>query len=157
MNKVRTALFGILVLVILFSNVQTTNASLWDLQIDVKLEKSPLSIGDTPVIIGTVSDHAGKPISDAVIKIRLGQNSILTTSDSAGNFLVEFSDFDELPGSYIVNVHATSDEKIGLKSIDFQVKGKLSVFSQNQKILSTPEAVKYLHSTASDFEKTLWV
>lgn len=152
MNKVIGTLFGILALVILFSNVQATNAALWDLLIDVRLEKSPLSVGDVPVIIGTVTDHAGKPISDAEIKIRLGQNSILTSTDSSGNFLAEFSDFDELPGSYIVNVYATSDDKIGLKSINFQVKGELSVFSQNQKILSTPEAVKYLHSTVSDFE-----
>ena len=152
MNKVIGTLFGILAFVILLSNVQTTNASLWDLQIDVKLEKSPLSVGDVPVIIGKVTDHAGKPISDAEIKIRLGQNSILTATNSTGDFLGEFSDFDELPGSHIVNVYATIDDKIGLKSINFQVKGELSVFSQNQKILSTPEAIKYLHSTASDFE-----
>ncbi len=137
---------------LLFSNIQTTNAVLWDLQIDVKLEKNPLLVGDTPIVTGVVSDHAGKPISGAEIKIRLGQNSILSSTDAAGNFVVEFTDFDEMPGSYIVNVYATTNERIGLKSIDFQVKGELSVFSQTQKIISTPEAVKYLHSTAEDFE-----
>lgn len=152
MNKVRNSLLGILAFVLLFSNIQITNATLWDLQIDVSLEKSPLLVGDTPIVIGIVTDHAGKPISEAEIKIRLGQNSLLTSTDVLGNFLVEFTDFDEMPGSYIVNVYATSNEKIGLKSIDFQVKGELSVFSQTQKILSTTEAVKYLHSTVEDFE-----
>lgn len=152
MNKVRNSLFGILVFVLLFSNLQTTNAVLWDLQIDVKLEKNPLLVGDIPIIIGKVTDHAGKPISEAEIKIRLGQNSILTSTDATGNFSAEFSDFDEMPGSYIVNVYATSNDRIGLKSINFQVKGELSVFSQTQKMISTPEAIKYLHSTVEDFE-----
>lgn len=138
--------------VLLFSNLQTTNAVLWDLQIDVKLEKNPLLVGDIPIIIGTVTDHAGKPISEAEIKIRLGQNSILTSTDATGNFSAEFPDFDEMPGSYIVNVYATSNDRIGLKSINFQVKGELSVFSQTQKMISTPEAIKYLHSAVEDFE-----
>lgn len=153
MNNTRNALFGILAFVMLFSNVQTANSILWDLQVDVNLEKTPLVEGDIPVVFGTVTDHAGKPVTGAEVKIRLGENSIITTTDILGSFVVEFSDFDKIPGSYIVNVFATSEDRIGLKSIDFQVKGKISVFAHTEKILSSPEAIKYLQASEEDFEK----
>ena len=153
MNYTRSALFGILAFVLLFSNLQTADSILWDLQITINLEKNPLSEVDIPVVFGTVTDHAGKPVPGAEVKIRLGIDSIITTADEFGSFTVEFSDFDEIPGSYIVNVYATSDDKIGLKSIDFQVKGEISVFAHTEKMLSTDEAIKYLQASEEDFEK----
>lgn len=152
MKYTRSALFGILAFVILFSNLQAAESTLWDIQISLNLEKSPLTEEDVPVIFGTVSDHAGKPIPDAEVKIRLGGDSIITTSDEFGSFTVVFSDFDEMPGSYIVNAYATSEDKIGLKSIDFQVKGTISVFAHTEKILSTDTAIKYLQASEEDFE-----
>jgi len=152
-NYTRSALFGILVFVLLFSNLQTADSTLWDLQITINLEKNPLSEADIPVVSGTVADHAGKPVPGAEVKIRLGVDSIITTADEFGSFTVEFSYFDEMPGSYIVNVYATSDDKIGLKSIVFQVKGEISIFAHTEKMLSTDEAIKYLQASEEDFEK----
>jgi len=152
-NYTSGALFGILAFVLLFSNLQTVDSTLWDLQISVNLEKNPLSEADIPVVFGTVADHAGKPVLGTEVKIRLGVESIITTVDEFGSFTVEFSDFDEIPGSYIVNVYATSDDRIGLKSIDFQVKGEISVFAHTEKMLSTDVAIKYLQASEEDFEK----
>jgi len=152
-NYTRYALFGILAFVLLFSNLQTVESTLWDLQISVNLEKNPLSETDIPVVFGTVTDHAGDPVPGTEVKIRLGEDSIITTADEFGSFTVEFSDFDEIPGSYIVNVYATSDDKIGLKSIVFQVKGELTVFAYTEKILSTDTAIRYLQASEEDFEK----
>lgn len=140
-----------LAFVLLFSNLQTVDSTLWDLQISVNLQKDYLAEDDIPIISGIISDHAGNPIPGADVKIRLGDESIITTSDEFGSFTAEFSNFDEMPGSYIVNVYATSDEKIGLKSIDFQVKGKISVFAHTEKMLSTNEARKYLQASREDF------
>jgi len=143
---------GILGFGLLFSNLPLSESVLWDLIIDVKLEQSPLYVGDIPVVIGSVTDHASKPISGAEVKVRLYSDSITILTDTTGGFKVEFSEFDGLPGNYIVNVMAaTSDGKIGLASTEFQVKGELLVQSYSEKILSTIEALKYLHSSPDDF------
>lgn len=153
MKNLRFIMIGVIGVSLLFSNFPSAESTLWDLLIDVKLEQNPLQVGDTPVVTGSIIDHAGKPVSDAEAKIRLGQDSIIVTTDASGNFFVEFIEFDGIPGNYVVNVLATtSDDKIGLASTDFQVNGKLSVSSYTEKILSTDEALKYLHASVEDFE-----
>lgn len=147
-----TILIGLVVGLILISNLQIANSTLWDLIIEVNLEQNPLQEGEVPVVFGSVVDHAEKPILDAEIKIRLGGNSITTTTDSLGVFAVEFLEFSEIPGSYAVNVLATSGDKIGLKSTVFQVKGEISISSVTEKLLSTDEAIKYLKASIEDFE-----
>jgi len=144
---------GILGFSLLFSNLPLSESVLWDLIIDVKLEQSPLFVGDIPVVSVSVIDHASKPVSGAEVKVRLYTDSITILTDTTGSFKVEFSEFDGLPGNYIVNVMATtSDGKIGLASTEFQVKGELLVQTYSEKILSTMEALKYLHASPDDFE-----
>jgi len=99
-----TILTGLIVAVILISNLQMSDSNLWDLIIEVNLEQNPLQVGENPVVFGSVVDHAGDPILDAEVKIRLGQNSIQTTTDNLGVFVVEFSEFSEIPGSYVVKI-----------------------------------------------------
>jgi len=147
-----TILLGLVVAVILISNLQIANSTLWDLIIEVNLEQNPLLEGEVPVVFGTVVDHAGKPISDAEIKIRLGGNSITTTTDTLGVFAVEFFEFSEIPGFYVVNVVATSGDKIGIKSTVVEVNGEISVSDVTEKLLSTDEAIKYLEASIEDFE-----
>ena len=144
---------GILGFSLLFSNLPLSESVLWDLIIYVELEQSPLHFGDVPVVVGSVTDHASKPVSGAEVKVRLGADSIIVLTDTTGSFKVEFSEFDGLPGNYIVNVMATSsDSKIGLASTVFQVTGELLVQTRSEKILSTMEALKYLHASPDDFK-----
>ena len=145
---------GILGFSLLFSNLPLSESVLWDLIIDVKLEQSPLYVDEIPVVSVSVIDHASKPVSGAEVKVRLYSDSITILTDTTGSFKVEFSEFDGLPGNYIVNVMATtSDGKIGLASTEFQVKGELLVQTRSEKILSTIEALKYLHASPDDFAK----
>jgi len=144
---------GILGIGLLFSNLPLSESILWDLIIYVELEQSSLYFGDIPVVFVSVTDHASKPVSGAEVKVRLSSDSITILTDTTGSFRVEFSEFDGLPGNYIVNVMATtSDGKIGLASTEFQVKGELLVQTYSEKILSTIEALKYLHASPDDFE-----
>jgi len=144
---------GILGFSLLFSNLPFSESVLWDLIIDVELEQSPLYVGEIPVVSVSVTDHASKPVSGAEVKVRLYSDSITVLTDTTGSFKVEFSEFDGLPGNYIVNVLATTnDGKIGLASTEFQVTGELLVQSYSEKILSTIEALKYLHASPDDFE-----
>jgi len=143
---------GILGIGLLFSNLSLSESVLWDLIIDVKLEQSPLYVGEIPVVSVSVIDHASKPVSGAEVKVRLYSDSITILTDTTGSFKVEFSEFAGLPGNYIVNVMATTnDGKIGLASTEFQVKGELLVQTRSEKILSTMEALKYLHASPDDF------
>ena len=143
---------GILAGLLLFSSIPTSESTLWDLLIDVNLEKDPIDNNESPIVFGKVIDHAGKPVSDVEVKIRLGQESFVTTTNSTGDFIQEFSDSQRLPGIYIVNVVATSsDDKIGIASTEFRIQGESSISSRLAQILSSDEALRYLHANPEDF------
>ena len=120
----RFYVLGLSLIVLLLANVPLAHSTLWDLIISVKPTKE-VFLADEPLYIsGSVVNHAQKPIVNAEVKIRLGSDSIVTTTDSDGKFSHEFGVKDRIPGKYIVNVAATSeDEKIGLASTTFIIKG----------------------------------
>ena len=145
-------LFGILVL-FLIPGISSSESTLWDLLISANVENEPLLKGENPIVTGQVINHAGKPVYNVDVKIRLDVQSVIVTTDETGFFYHEFTGLELLPGTHIINIMGTSqDEKIGLASTQFQVKGELAVSSQTSKILQTPEAIKYLSAKASDFE-----
>lgn len=151
--NVRVILLGLVATILLVSNMQMVDSVLWDLQIELNFEQNSLQKGDIPIVLGSVVDHAGKPVSEAEIKIRLGRNSVITTTDALGIFVAEFPEFAGTSGYHVVNVVATKGDKIGLKSSNFQVLGKILVYSHTEKMLSTEEATKYLQASIEDFEK----
>ncbi|KAF6242849.1 hypothetical protein C6988_06640 [Nitrosopumilus sp. b1] len=144
--------FGIVSLFVI-PGIASSESTLWDLLISASVENEPLFKGENPMVTGQVINHAGKPVSNVDVKIRLDVQSAVATTDEKGFFSHEFTGLDLLPGTHIINIMGTSqDEKIGLTSTQFQVKGELQVSSQTSKLLQTPEATKYLNAKASDFE-----
>lgn len=120
----RFYVLGLSLIVLLLANVPLAHATLWDLIISVKPAKDVFQADEPLYISGSVVNHAQKPVVNAEVKIRLGSDSIVTTTDSEGKFSHEFGVKDRIPGKYIVNVAATSeDEKIGLASTTFIIKG----------------------------------
>jgi len=150
-NKAIT--IGLFSFLVVFSFIPASEAELWDLIIDLNVEKGAIYSGETVVVIGKVVDHAYKPISDAEILIRAGSDTTRVFTDSDGIFRGEFEDFQRIPGTYVVNVIASLDGKTGLSSTQFQVKGEASPISALQEKLSTDEAIKYLSTNESSFEK----
>lgn len=121
-----------IVCISLFSNIPTAEPVLWDLLITVNLEKDPLEVHEKPVVIGTIVDHAGKPVTEAEVKIRFEKESVITSTDAKGDFRYEFEEWQGNPGRYIVNVMATSsNDKIGLASTTFLIRGPISISSQS--------------------------
>jgi hypothetical protein len=120
----RFYVLGLSLIALLLASVPLASATLWDLIISVKPSKE-VFLADEPLYIsGSIVNHAQKPVVDAEVKIRLGSDSIVTTTDSEGKFFHEFAVKERIPGKYIVNVAATSaDEKIGLASTTFIIKG----------------------------------
>jgi len=62
--------------------------------------------GEFPVIVGTVTDEAYKPVSDATILILFGNEAVTTTTDEQGNYKYQ-SAIPATPGTFEIDVTAT--------------------------------------------------
>ncbi len=65
MKQVEPLFLGLVLSLLLFSSFQISESVLWDLLIDVSLEKNPIQVFENPIVNGTIVDHAGKPVSSA--------------------------------------------------------------------------------------------
>lgn len=146
-------MIGLFSFLMLFSIVSTSQAELWELVIDVNVEKEAIYSGDSVLITGKVVDQAYKPIRGAEVFIKAGSYTTKAFTDPWGVFRGEIKNFERIPGTYIVNVIGSWYGMTGLSSTEFQVKGDISPISALQEKLSTDEARKYLGSNESDFEK----
>jgi len=107
------------------------------LVISVKSEKGNIGIDERPVIEGTVTDQASRPVSDVLVNISTAAGTVGTKTDVGGKFRHEFSNSFS-PGQYTVNVKAQKDGYgVGLKSTTFFVKGIPTLQTQNQLQLKT--------------------
>lgn len=137
----------------MFSFISTAEAELWELIIDLNVQKGAIYSGENLVITGKVVDHAYKPIRGAEVFVRAGSDTTKAFTDPWGVFRAEFQNFERIPGTYTVNVVASWYGMTGLSSTQFQVKGEVSKVSILQEQLSTEHARKYLSAEESDFEK----
>jgi len=147
-------LFLVLVLsLFLFSSFQISESVLWDLLIDVSLEKNPIQLDENPIVNGTIVDHAGKPVSSAEVKISLENESVIIFSNETGEFRYEFENVS-VPGYYIVNVVAsTNDTRMGLAQTYFQVKGPISISSQSAYDLDWMNSTYYEKINQNQLQK----
>ena len=137
----------------LFSFIPTSEAELWELLIDLNVEKGIIYPGETVVVTGKIVNHAYDPIRGAEVFIRTGSDTTKAFTDPEGVFRAEFKDFQRIPGFYTVNVIASWNGMTGLTSTQFRVSGDVSLVSALQEKLSTDEARNYLSANESDFEK----
>jgi len=149
-NAIIIGLFSFLVLI---SFIPTSEATLWDLIIDVNVQKGVIYPGESVIVTGKVVDQAYKTHPGIEVFIRSGSESTKAFTGPDGVFRGEFKDFQRIPGIYTVNVVASWYGMTGMKSTEFQVKGEISPISELQQKLATDEAIKYLSSNESDFEK----
>lgn len=153
MSRSKGTVTGLFVFLMLFSFIPTSQAELWEFIVEVNVENEVVYSGDTVVITGRVVDHAYEPTRGVEVLIRAGSDTTKAFTTPDGHFRGEFENFQRVPGTYIVNVVASWYGMIGLSSTEFQVKGDSTPVSALQQKLSTDEAIKYLSSNESDFEK----
>ena len=151
--KNKTVVIGLFSFLMIFSFISSVEAELWELLVDVKVEKGSVYPGETVIVTGKIVDHAYEPIRGAEVLIRTGTDTTKAFTDPRGVFVGEFKDFQRIPGTYTVNVVANWYGMTGLSSTEFQMKGESSPASHLQSKLSTEEARKYLSSNEKDFEK----
>lgn len=153
MNRSKSIVTGLFAFLMLFSFIPTSQAELWEFIVEVNVENGIVYSGDTVVVTGRVVDHAYEPTRGVEVLIRAGSDTTKAFTTPDGHFRGEFENFQRVPGIYIVNVVASWYGMAGLSSTEFQVKGDATPVSALQQKLSTEEAIKYLSSNESDFEK----
>ena len=55
--------------IIVSSTIPDSEAKLWDFVVDVKFLDDPLNERKNPILIGTVVDHAYRPLSNIDVKV----------------------------------------------------------------------------------------
>lgn len=134
--------------------IPASDAVLWDLIIQANVDNAKISSEEIPIISGRITDHASNPVRDVQIHISTRHDSLFATTGEQGEFSVQLSHYNRMPGTYIVNIIATApDGKTGIVNTQFQVIGELTTTSAIEEKLSTLEAIKYLNAKSTDFEK----
>ena len=104
----REVILGILFFAVLMltSFIPDSEAELWELIVDLEMNKSAINSGDSVKISGTVVDHAHQPIEGAEVLVRTGADTTKAFTNSQGMFWANFAEFERVPGTYIINVVA---------------------------------------------------
>jgi len=102
-------------------------AAPYDYIVSVQLEQYQIELGQKPVVFGTVLNQALKPVSGAEVKVTFGTNSATTTTNSTGNFRLEFSE-QAIPGSFAVNVFAKQGAKKGFGDATITISKQTTTF-----------------------------
>lgn len=153
MLKNKAIIVGLFSIMMISSFIPNSEAKLWELIIDLNVEKGSINSGESVIITGKVVDHAYKPIRGAEVLIRSGSDTTKAFTDPWGVFKGEFKDFHRTPGIYTVNVVASWYGMTGLTSTQFQVKGEISQITVLQEKLNTEQAIRYLGADESNFLK----
>ena len=149
----KTVIIGLFSFLMVFSLISTSEAELYELIIDLNVQKGSIYPGESLVITGKVVDHAYKPMRSIEVLMIAGADTTKAFTNPEGLFTGVIKNFERVPGTYTINVIASGYEMTGLTSTQFQVKGDTSKISTLQEKLSTEEARNYLSANESDFEK----
>ena len=152
MNKTITLGVPLFAIIILTSFAPNSEAELWELVVDLEVEKAAIHPGQPVKVSGLVVDHSYQPIQQADVLIRTGADAMKTQTDLQGEFTVEFADFKRVSGTYVINAVVSADGKTGMASTEFKILGESSPVISLQEKLKTNEARKYIASTIDDFE-----
>lgn len=120
----KTDLFlAMMILSVLLVHTAYAIVPLGGLVVVVKPEKNPLQSSEIPVLVGTVTNQASKPIANAQVSISTSYGTFGTTTDNYGKFRYQYEN-PVGPAQYLVNIKAQkSGYGIGLGSTTFFVSG----------------------------------
>lgn len=134
---VKWTILAIVLGAILIMGHTWAHAKPWDLVISAKFEQDQIEASQTPVLIGTITDHKSEPVFGAKVQIRFAGSSVSTTTDEEGNFRYEFASHQD--GIFSANILATLADLKGMSKATIKIGTGVSTF----------EDLYYSH----DFEK----
>ena len=127
------------------------SGQLWDILLEGGLESTVLQPGQTPIVSGRLVDHAGDPVAGAIVSVRLGSASAVSTTGQDGSFRAVLEGFDGLPGTHVASMMFSDGQKKGAASERLQVSGTILRSVELARQLETPTAQRYLASAESDY------
>ncbi|HXV50783.1 MAG TPA: carboxypeptidase-like regulatory domain-containing protein, partial [Nitrosopumilaceae archaeon] len=100
-------LVTLLLAVVISSSIVFASATTGNLVIKGFPQKSPLDSGEVPVIVGRVTDSAGKPVAAVSITAVIGDDKASTVSNTDGSFKISLAPANS--GKHYTNVIASKD------------------------------------------------
>jgi len=116
-----------LAIILLFGNTMAFAAKPWDLVITAKFEQAEIEPGQSPVILGTITDQKGDPIYGATVEIRFADKSISTKTDDDGSFRYEFGT-QYSQGTFSANIFAKIYDLKGFGKASVKIGTNVSTF-----------------------------
>ena len=135
-------LFSIFVIActFLFSAIPDSEAKLWDYVVDIKFLENHISQGKNPVLVGTVVDHAYRPVSQADVKITFAGESHMLKTDNAGEFGKQLDVSQLKPRTYSVQIFVTTDDgKKSMARTTLQIDGHTEKSAKYERQIESME------------------
>ena len=141
MNKIPIILTTLaLVCIFASSTIPDSEAKLWDFIVDVEFLKSPINEGKNPILIGTVVDHAYRPLSNIDVKLTVAGESHMLKTDGNGEFGKQIDVSELEPRTYSILVFATDDDgKKGMTRTTLEVSGHTEKSAKYDRQLESME------------------
>ena len=146
MNKIPIILTTLaLVCIFASSTIPDSEAKLWDFIVDVEFLKSPINEGKNPILIGTVVDHAYRPLSNIDVKLTVAGESHTLKTDGNGEFGKQIDVTELEPRTYSILIFATDDDgKKGMTRTTLEVSGHTEKSAKYERQLESMELANYL-------------
>jgi len=141
MNKISIILTTLaIVCIFASSSIPDSDAKLWDFVVDIEFLKSQINEGKNPILIGTVVDHAYRPLSDINVRLTFAGESHMLKTDGNGEFgkLIDVSELK--PRTYSIHVLATNDDgKKGMARTTLEITGHTEKAAKYERQLESME------------------
>tara|TARA_B100000029_G_scaffold473514_1_gene514975 strand:+ start:116 stop:1015 length:900 start_codon:yes stop_codon:yes gene_type:complete len=108
----------------LSTSIPNSEAKLWDFIVNVEFLDLTMSEDKNPILIGTVVDHAYRPVSNVDVKITFAGYSYMIKTNELGEFGQKLDVIDLKPRTYSIHILVSNDgEKQGMTSTTLKIDG----------------------------------
>ena len=141
MNKIPIILTTLAIAsIFVSSSIPDSEAKLWDFVVDIEFLKSPINEGKNPILIGTVVDHAYRPLSSIDVKLTVAGESHMLKTDGNGEFGKQIDVSELKPRTYSILVFATDENgKKGMARTTLEVSGHTEKSAKYERQLESME------------------
>lgn len=141
MNKILLVLVTLAITsIFVSSSIPDSEAKLWDFVVDIEFLESPVNEGKNPILIGTVVDHAYRPLSNIDVKLTVAGESHMLKTDGNGEFGKQIDVSELKPRTYSILVLATDENgKKGMARTTLDVSGHSEKSAKYERQLESME------------------
>ena len=141
MNKIPIILTTLAIAsIFVSSSIPDSEAKLWDFVVDIEFLKSPINEGKNPILIGTVVDHAYRPLSNIDVRLTVAGESYMLKTDGNGEFGKQIDVSELKPRTYSILIFATDENgKKGMARTTLEVSGHTEKSAKYERQLESME------------------